>query len=115
MMKPIHSAASQASNWESQHYDRELLERVWEHGQEVQGNDSALWRKDEFGAWIHRLEYGNRRSEYGWEILDLTHSSSGGAVIALRPLHWQNYIDQVAAHTQSRTTASGLRNTRQLL
>ena len=103
------------SDWESPRYDRELIDQVWQHGQEIRGNDATLWRKDEFGAWIHRLHYGNRRSEYGWEILDLTHAPQGSGVIALRPLHWQNYIDQVAAHTQSRTTAMGLRNTRQLL
>ncbi len=114
-MEPIDSQDADTSDWDSQRYDRDLIDHVWQNGQEIQGNDSALWRKDEFGAWIHRLQYGNRRSEYGWEILDLTHTPHGGGVIALRPMNWQNYIDQVAAHTQSRTTAMGLRNTRQLL
>ncbi|MGY8691180.1 MAG: hypothetical protein ACKVHP_26000, partial [Verrucomicrobiales bacterium] len=88
-----------------------LQDRAWENGEIVSGNDAALWRKDEFGAWIHRLEYGNRRSNYGWEILDPPGNSFG----ILRPLQWQNYVDQVAAHTQSRMTAAGLHNTRRLL
>ena len=99
------------SHWGTHAYPREIQDRVWENGALVSGNDPALWRKDEFGAWIHRLEYGNRRSDYGWEILEPTNDS----LIVMRPLQWQNYVDQVAAHTQSRVTAAGLHNTRRLL
>ena len=35
-------------------YDREVVERVWGYAQVIPGNDPAVWRKDEFGAWIHR-------------------------------------------------------------
>ncbi len=99
------------SSWEPQSHAREICDRAWENGEVVAGNDPVLWRKDEFGAWIHRLDYGNRRSDYGWELLD---RGSASGVMA-RPLQWQNYVDQVAAHTQSRVTAAGLRNTRRLL
>src|SRR5688572_12723909 len=87
-------------------YDHDIVGRVWCYGQVIPGNDPELWRKDEFGAWIHRLEFGNRRCEFGWEILDLSLGRGNVGVTALRPAQWQNYIDQVAAHTQSRITAN---------
>ncbi len=99
------------SQWASSAFSRELQDRAWDNGEIVGGNDPFLWRKDEFGAWLYRLDYGNRRSNYGWEILDSPQYGSS----VVRPLHWQNYVDQVAAHTQSRVTAAGLRNTRRLL
>lgn len=107
----LDAAHQEVSEWSGHAYSREVQDRAWENGAIVAGNDAALWRKDEFGAWLYRLDYGNRRSSYGWEILDpAAHNSS-----LVRPLHWQNYIDQVAAHTQSRVTAAGLHNTRRLL
>ena len=33
-------------------YDREVVDRVWTLAQIIPGNDAALWRKDEFGAWL---------------------------------------------------------------
>ena len=104
-------AAQDSSQWGGVAFSREIQDRAWENGEMVPGNDAALWRKDEFGAWIHRLEFGNRHSDFGWEVLD--RSDWPGVVV--RPLQWQNYIDQVAAHTQSRVTATGLRNMRRLL
>jgi hypothetical protein len=103
------------SEWASSPYERDVVDGVWQHGEALRGNDPELWRKDEFGAWIRRLDYGNRRSEFGWEILDPRRGRGTSGVAMLRPVHWQNYIDQVAAHTQSRIMASGLRNTRRLL
>lgn len=46
-------------------YDREVVERVWQFARTVAGNDPSVWRKDEHGAWIHRLAYRNRHSEFG--------------------------------------------------
>jgi hypothetical protein len=98
-------------------YDREVVERVWCLAQVIPGNDSAVWRKDESGAWIHRLEYRNRHSEFGWEIANSSSFSQRNVGIAsLRPMQWQNYVDfMVAERTNSAVTADGLRNTRRLL
>lgn len=106
--------APRQSDWHARGYDREVVERVWSFGTKVSGNDPELWRKDEFGAWMHKLNYRKRASEFGWEICD---NAIGGAhgIAALRPMQWQNYVDQVAATTQSRVTADGLRNARRLL
>jgi len=104
-----------ATDWSAAGYDREVIDRVWNQAGEIAGNDPALWRKDECGAWIFRLDYGRRHSDFGWEIHDPTVGLRvGGAVLSLRPLHWQNYLDRLATQTQGRVTADGLRNTRQL-
>ena len=109
------SRASDSTDWSTPGYDREVIDRVWRFAPEVEGNDPALWRKDEFGAWIYRMDYGRRHSDFGWEIHDPTVGMRGGGqVLALRPLHWQNYQDRIASQTRTRVTADGLRNTRTL-
>ena len=75
-------------------YDREVIASVWECAETVPGTDSVIWRKDEYGAWIHRADYGRRTSEFGWEIFDpgVGHHSQG--VYAMRPMQWKSYISQ---------------------
>lgn len=55
----------------------DVIQKVWEKGRVVLNNDSAVWRQDECGAWIGRKYYGNRDSQYGWEI---DHISPGGPI-----------------------------------
>jgi hypothetical protein len=105
---------AEATRWECPGFDREVVARVWQFAEAVPGNDSELWRKDECGAWIYRLDYGSR-SPFGWEIFDASLGRGHGGIAALRPLQWQNYLDQMAAETQSRVTADGLRNVRRLI
>lgn len=69
-------------------YDRSIVEEVWESADIIPGNDSALWRKDEFGTTICRSEYGNRHSSFGWEISE----TNGGAYVGnLKALHVDNF------------------------
>lgn len=97
-------------------YDREVIDRVWSYAQVVAGNDPAVWRKDESGAWIHRAEYGNRRSEFGWEIVECGFLTRGQGVAALRPMQWQNYLDfMVADRRRATVSADGLHNARRLV
>jgi hypothetical protein len=96
-------------------YDRELVERVWQTAHVIAGNDPAVWRKDEHGAWINRLAYRDRRSEFGWEIADSGFTLRSFGLAALRPVQWQNYVDQLAAANSGFITADGLRNARRLL
>ena len=97
-------------------YDREVVGRVWTLAQVVPGNDATIWRKDEFGAWMHRHEYRNRHSEFGWEIVDYGYRTRAGGVAALRPMQWQNHVDfLVAARNQAVISADGLRNARRLI
>lgn len=106
---------SRVSQWSTPGYDRSIIESVWQFAETVTGNDPGLWRKDEFGAWINRLDYGRRHSQFAWEICDIGTARSSSTLSALRPMQWQNYLDQVAAMTQSRITADGKHNVRQLL
>ena len=96
-------------------YDRDLIERVWQTAQIIPGNDPAVWRKDECGAWIHRLAYRNRRTEFGWEIADRGFTLRACGIAALRPMQWQNHLDFLVASRSGEVTADGLRNARRLL
>ena len=75
-------------------YERELIQSVWEFAEVVSGNDPELWRKDEFGDWIYRFDYGRRMSEFGWEIFDPGIGRHAQGVYAMRPMQWQSYIRQ---------------------
>ena len=96
-------------------YAREIVDRVWAQAEAFDGNDPEVWRKDEYGAWINRLDYGDRHSEYGWEIAGPPEGTLDMGTASLRPMHWENYLDQAAASVQVRITADGLRNSRRLL
>ena len=75
-------------------YDRDLVDSVWEFAEVVRGNDGALWRKDEFGQWICRWDFGKRDSEFGWEIFDPGVGRHTQGVYAMRPMQWQSFIRQ---------------------
>ena len=68
-----------------------LIQSVWLKAIIVTGYDPNIWRKDQFGNWIRRNEYGNRNSIYGWEIDHVRPVSMGGTdhLSNLRPLHWK--------------------------
>lgn len=70
------------------------IKQVWFKGIVVAGYDSNLWRKDEYGAWIGRSYYGDRNSQYGWEIDHIRPKSHGGGdeLSNLRPLQWENNV-----------------------
>lgn len=87
----------------------DIVNAVWNKGAVVQGNDSAIWRKDECGAWINRSKHGDRNSQYGWEV---DHISSGGsdALSNLRPLQWQNNLDKSNGRLKCNITANGTNN-----
>ena len=102
-----------ASRFSTDSYPREVIEQVWELGQPIPGNDDGLWRKDEYGAWINRLDYGRRGSQFGWEVCDFS-AAGMGVGGDLRPMQWQNYLDHVSSDTQSHVRADGLHNMRTL-
>jgi hypothetical protein len=90
-------------------YTDETVLEVWERAMSVENNDSSIWRKDECGAWIQRTMYGDRHSQYGWEI-DHLQAQGPDHVSNLRPLHWKNSTGTGDGRLICRVTSSGVDN-----
>jgi len=75
-------------------YEREVIRSVWRFAEIVPGTDPELWRRDEFGDWICRLDYGRRHSRFGWEIFDPGAGRHAQGVYAMRPMQWRNFVEQ---------------------
>ncbi len=88
------------------------IEAVWKKGTTVEGNAPADWRKDQCGAWIKRNSYGDRKSDFGWEIDHIkTQANGGGDELGnLRPLHWKNNAAKSDGNLKCVFTASGNKN-----
>lgn len=86
----------------------DLLQRVWEKG-DAAHFDPRIWRKDQCGAWISRIRYGDRNSDYGWEI-DHINPDGGDDPSNFRPLQWRNSLDKAAGRPTCPVTADGNRN-----
>ncbi len=75
-------------------YDKIMLYSIWLKAKPIAGYDSDVWRHDDFGDVIKRPEYGNRDSEFGWEVDHIVPKAQGGSEHAsnLRPLNWKNNV-----------------------
>jgi hypothetical protein len=95
-------------------YSRETIQAVWGKGTIVGNDDPSVWRQDACGAWIGRRYYGDRTSQYGWEIDHIRPQSDGGQdeLSNLRPLQWENNACKQDGRLIRRVTASGARNIR---
>ncbi len=62
---------------------------VWTKGHTIQGLDPRFVLMDDFGFTMHRHEYGNRSSPFGWEVDHIHPKSMGGLNVFhnLRPLN----------------------------
>jgi hypothetical protein len=92
----------------------EIIQKVWEKGLTVSGNDPKIWRKDQCRAWIRRRFYGNRKSQYGWEIDHIKPKDDGGTddLFNLRPLQWMNNAEKQEGRLTCPVTSSGVDNIR---
>ncbi len=69
-----------------------MIATVWEKGRATRNQDPLEWRMDACGAWIHRSQYNNPDSEYGWRILN-TSPEGRGDLEHLEPFHCRNEYD----------------------
>ena len=62
---------------------------VWNKGRRIPGRDPFFIRADDFGNEIHRIDYGNRFSAFGWSTDYIRPRAAGGTddIWNLRPLH----------------------------
>ena len=93
-------------------FDQQTILAVWNKGKIVGQNDPKEWRQDECGAWMYFGSYGNRNSQYGWEIDHITSKDHGGtdALSNLRPLQWQNNLSKSSGRLKCAVTAKGKDN-----
>ncbi|MDD3005841.1 HNH endonuclease signature motif containing protein [Flavobacterium sp.] len=93
-------------------FTEKQIQEVWEKGKVVPGNDPNIYRTDCCDAWIKRNEYGNRNSNYGWEIDHITPKSNDGGdeLSNLRPLQWENNMSKSNGRLVCVITAKGIKN-----
>lgn len=73
-------------------FSDEIKKLVWDKAQVVEEYDPNSIRKDPCGAFIIWNQYGNRVSDFGWEIDHVFPTSLGGGdeLDNLRAMHWEN-------------------------
>jgi len=93
-------------------FSEEIIEQVWQKATIDPENNPSIWRKDYWGAWIGRQYYGNRDSQYGWEIDHITAVTNDGSDILsnLRPLQWMNNASKQDGRLIKSVIANGINN-----
>lgn len=77
---------------ERRNFTDKEIQSIWEKATKVANNNPDVFRQDYAGAWIRRSDYGNRDSQYGWEIDHIKPLAKGGTYddTNLLPAHWKN-------------------------
>ena len=76
------------------------VEAVWNKGTSISGYDTKMWRRDKCGHTIKRSDYGNTKSEYGWEVDHVKPLAKNGSddLSNLQPLYWETNRDKSDAY-----------------
>jgi hypothetical protein len=85
-------------------FGEDMIQAVWEKGRGMPHLDPAEWRSDQCGAWMHREQYGNAGSEFGWKIVNLA-TGTPRNIEHLQPLQWNNGFDISRGQPHCRVTA----------
>ncbi len=95
-------------------FSNETIYSVWQKGKPVSGYDPKKYRQDECSAWMQWEEYGNRESDFGWEIDHIKPAASGGSdgLTNLRPLQWENNAARQSGRLVCRVRSQGEHNVR---
>ena len=95
-------------------YSKDQIIAVWEKAFPQANNNPSVFRKDYAGAWIRFEDFGNRNSDYGWEIDHLKPVSKGGTddISNLYPLFWKNNVTKGNDYPEWQTgwSAEGVSN-----
>ena len=75
-------------------FNDSIVAAVWTKGTIIPGYSPNEWRRDANGHAIKRSDYGNRDSDYGWEIDHIMPVAQGGRddLSNLRPLYWRTNV-----------------------
>lgn len=89
-------------------FSEDIIEAVWRKALIQPNNNPDMFRKDYAGAWICFNAYGDRDSQYGWEIDHLKPVIDGGTddIDNLYPLHWRNNLAKGNHYPHWRTSHS---------
>ena len=75
-------------------FSEKEVAQIWKKGKMAQDRTTGTclpdWHFDEYGALMHYADYGNRNSEFGWEIDHIDSNPSNNNINNLRPLFWRN-------------------------
>ena len=70
-------------------FDNEVIDKVWNKARDIQGANPNEWKQDVCNTPMKKDDYGNRDSQYGWEI-DHKDPSGSDNLSNLQPLQWEN-------------------------
>ena len=98
------------------HHSAKELSAIWERARIIPNFDPAVYRKDLFGAWIKRDEFGNKgvQLSLGWIVINQQTDEPDIDQEQLIPVQWQNAIAHINGYKQGVITASGIINTKVL-